>query len=91
MKNGNIKGGVLSFSVLPAGTATSGSGHLLTKVTRTDTALVQYAIQAFGTSNLSEDDWKKAEDHYKVMFIYICFVHELSSTVLLYMCTGINL
>jgi len=71
-------------SVLAAGVATSGSGHLLTKVTRTDPALIQYAVQAFGTSNLSEDDWRKAEDHYKVMFVYICFVHGLSSAVLLY-------
>jgi len=70
-------------SVLAAGVATSGSG-LLTKVTRTDPALIQYAVQAFGTSNLSEDDWRKAEDHYKVMFVYICFVRGLSSAVLLY-------
>jgi splicing factor 4 len=81
----------MSLSVLPAGVATSGSGQLLTKVTRTDPALIQYAVQAFGTSNLSEDDWKKAEDHYKVMFIYLRFMHELSSTVLPYMCTEINL
>jgi splicing factor 4 len=53
-----------------AGAATSGSGHLLTKVMRTDPALIQYAVQAFGTSNLSEDDWKKAEDHYKINLLY---------------------
>jgi len=62
---------------------------MLTKVTRTDPALIQYAVQAFGTSNLSEDDWKKAEDHYKVMFVYICFVHGLSNALLLYMHTEI--
>ena len=90
MKNGRTKGGVSTLSVLAAGVATSGSGHLLTKLTRTDPALIQYAVQAFGTSNLSEDDWKKAEDHYKVMFVYVCFVHGLSNAVLLYMHTEIT-
>lgn len=42
------------------------SGAMLSKVSRTDPALVQYAIKAFGTNQLSEEDWKKAEDHYKV-------------------------
>ena len=90
IKNRRTKGGVLSLSVLAAAGATSGSGHLLTKITRTDPALVQYAVQAFGTSNLSEDDWKKAEDHYKVMFVYIFFVHGLSCAVLLYMLSEIT-
>lgn len=31
---------------------------------------MQYALKAFGTVNLSEEDWKKAEDHYKVSRIY---------------------
>ncbi|GLG94889.1 Uncharacterized protein GBIM_01976 [Gryllus bimaculatus] len=44
--------------------------HLLTKISRTDPALIQYAIQAFGTKNLSEEDWKKAEDHYKINLLY---------------------
>jgi hypothetical protein len=63
--------------VLSAGAASSGTPQFLSKITRTDPALIQYAVQAFGTSNLSEDDWKKAEDHYKVMFIYICYELEL--------------
>ena len=42
---------------------------MISKITRTDTALIQYAMQAFGTTNLSEEDWKKAEDHYKVINI----------------------
>jgi splicing factor 4 len=67
----------LLLFVLSAGVASSGTPQLLSKVTRTDPALVQYAIQAFGTSNLSEDDWKKAEDHYKVMYIRVHDVHLL--------------
>lgn len=42
------------------------SGPVISQVTRTDPALLQYAMKAFGTVNLSEEDWKKAEDHYKV-------------------------
>lgn len=42
----------------------------LTTVKRTDPVLIQYAIQNFGTTNLSEEDWKKAEDHYKINLLY---------------------
>lgn len=45
------------------------SGAMLSKVARTDLALVQYAVKAFGTNQLSEEDWKKAEDHYKVSVV----------------------
>lgn len=41
---------------------------MLTKVSRSDPALLQYARQTFGTLDLSEEQWKKAEDHYKVNF-----------------------
>lgn len=42
----------------------------LSVVKRTDPVLIQYAIQNFGTTNLSEEDWKKAEDHYKINLLY---------------------
>ncbi|XP_055696106.1 SURP and G-patch domain-containing protein 1 [Lutzomyia longipalpis] len=42
----------------------------LSTVTRTNPALLQYALQNYGTTNLSEEDWKKAEDHYKVNLLY---------------------
>lgn len=42
----------------------------LTKVTRTDPALIQYAINTFGSANLSDEDWIKAEDHYKINLLY---------------------
>ncbi|KAG8224292.1 hypothetical protein J437_LFUL005098 [Ladona fulva] len=48
----------------------TGSQILLSKITRSDPNLIQYAIQAFGTCDLSEDDWKKAEDHYKINLLY---------------------
>jgi hypothetical protein len=69
--------------VLSIGTAPTGTTQFLSKITRTDPALIQYAAQAFGTINLSEEDWKKAEDHYKVMFccLFVCFVCEISNTI----------
>uniref|UniRef100_A0A182VQR4 G-patch domain-containing protein n=1 Tax=Anopheles minimus TaxID=112268 RepID=A0A182VQR4_9DIPT len=42
----------------------------LSTVNRTDPALLAYARQNFGTTNLSEEDWKKAEDHYKINLLY---------------------
>lgn len=42
----------------------------LSAVKRTDPVLLQYAIQNFGTTNLTEEDWKKAEDHYKINLLY---------------------
>lgn len=43
---------------------------MLSTVTRTDPALLQYARQNFGTTNLTEEDWKKAEEHYKINLLY---------------------
>lgn len=48
----------------------AGPGPALSRVTRTDPGLLRYAIQSFGTTNLSEEDWKKAEDHYKINLLY---------------------
>lgn len=42
-------------------------GSLISQVSRTDPALLQYAINNFGSTQLSEEDWKKAEDHFKVI------------------------
>lgn len=44
---------------------------MLTKISRNDPALIQYARQTFGTLDLSEEQWKKAEDHYKVTRLFI--------------------
>lgn len=43
---------------------------MISKITRSDPALVQYAINSYGTANLSEEDWKKAEDNYKINLLY---------------------
>lgn len=43
---------------------------MLTTVTRNDTAFLQYARANYGTINLSEEDWQKCEDHYKVNLLY---------------------
>ncbi|XP_075227018.1 uncharacterized protein LOC142327664 isoform X2 [Lycorma delicatula] len=45
-------------------------GPLISQISRTDPALLQYAIKNFGTVHLSEEDWKKAEDHYKINLLY---------------------
>lgn len=42
---------------------------MISKVTRTDPGLLQYTRTAYGSTNLSEEDWKKAEDNYKVRIL----------------------
>lgn len=43
---------------------------MLSAITRNDPALLNYARQNYGTTNLTEEDWKKCEDHYKVNLLY---------------------
>lgn len=43
---------------------------MLTKISRNDPALLQYTRQTFGTLDLTEEQWKKAEDHYKINLLY---------------------
>lgn len=43
---------------------------MLSKVTRTDPGLLQYTMQTYGSNNLSDEDWKKAEDNYKIHLLY---------------------
>lgn len=43
---------------------------MLSKVTRTDPGLLQYARQTFNTVNLTEEQWERAEDHYKINLLY---------------------
>lgn len=49
---------------------TKGKNPMLTKVSRGDPALLNYARQTYGTLDLSDEQWKKAEDHYKVINIF---------------------
>jgi len=46
------------------------AGPMLSTVKRTDPALLRYAIENFGSVNLSEEDWKKAEEAYKINLLY---------------------
>uniref|UniRef100_A0A1B6DWE6 G-patch domain-containing protein n=2 Tax=Clastoptera arizonana TaxID=38151 RepID=A0A1B6DWE6_9HEMI len=46
------------------------SGSMISMVSRTEPGLMQYAIKAFGRTNLTEDEWKQAEDHYKINLLY---------------------
>lgn len=43
---------------------------ILTAITRNDPALLNYARQNYGTVDLSEEDWKKCEEHYKVNLLF---------------------
>uniref|UniRef100_A0A1I8M0S0 G-patch domain-containing protein n=2 Tax=Musca domestica TaxID=7370 RepID=A0A1I8M0S0_MUSDO len=43
---------------------------LLSTITRNDPALLQYAKMNYGSTNLSEEDWVKCEEHYKVNLLY---------------------
>ncbi|XP_060526099.1 uncharacterized protein LOC132701865 isoform X2 [Cylas formicarius] len=43
---------------------------ILSKVTRNDPALLHYARTTYGSTNLSEEDWKKAEDNFKIHLLY---------------------
>ncbi|XP_033225087.1 formin-like protein 5 isoform X2 [Belonocnema kinseyi] len=47
-----------------------GKNPMLTTISRTDPALIQYARQTYGTLDLSEEQWKKAEDHFKINLLY---------------------
>lgn len=49
---------------------TTGQTVTLTAVRRNDPALLKYAIENYGSVNLSEEDWKKAEEHYKINLLY---------------------
>jgi splicing factor 4 len=44
--------------------------NVVADLARRDPALVAYARQNFGSVSLSEDDWKKAEEHYKINLLY---------------------
>lgn len=48
----------------------TGQAVTLTAVRRSDPALLKYAIENYGSVNLSEEDWKKAEEHYKINLLY---------------------
>lgn len=65
----------LSLSTMPAvGSIPTSFGNqqkpLLTSIKRTEPALLNYARQNYGSVDLSEDDWKKCEDHFKVNLLY---------------------
>lgn len=51
-------------------TTNSRPNSCLTSVTRDDPALLNYAMKNYGTNLLSDDDWQKCIEHYKVNLIY---------------------
>lgn len=50
--------------------SSSSTTPMLTTITRSDPALLNYARLNFGTINLSEEDWLKAEEHYKINLLF---------------------
>lgn len=52
----------------PAGRDQDQAG--LSKVTRTNPQLMAYAQQAYGTTNLDEDQWKQCEEAYKMNMVF---------------------
>lgn len=60
---------LMSLNIPPI-QSTSSNQPLLTSITRTDPQLLNYARQNYGTTNLSEEDWQKCEEHYKVNLLY---------------------
>lgn len=59
---------------------------MLSKVTRNDPNLVQYVINTFGSTNLTDDEWKKAEDHYKINLLYQDMVRKREQVERLKLC-----
>lgn len=68
----------LNIPVVAGGSTSFGNQKkpVLSAVTRTDPVLLNYARLNFGSTNLSEDDWKKCEDHYKIHLLYQDMLHK---------------
>ncbi|XP_034938966.1 arginine-glutamic acid dipeptide repeats protein [Chelonus insularis] len=65
-----VQHGQGSLLLTPKMQNAKGKNPMLTKISRSDPALIQYARQTFGTLDLNEEQWKKAEDHYKINLLY---------------------
>lgn len=64
---------LMSLSI-PTGSIPTSFGNqqkpILSSIKRTEPALLNYARQNYGSVDLSEEDWKKCEDHFKVNLLY---------------------
>ncbi|KAI4459426.1 arginine/serine rich splicing factor sf4/14 [Holotrichia oblita] len=70
-KDTSVPPPILIVNTPPSSIPTASTGGvMLSKITRNDPALIQYAINTFGSTNISEEDWKKAEDHFKINVLY---------------------
>ncbi|XP_063909039.1 arginine-glutamic acid dipeptide repeats protein-like isoform X2 [Zophobas morio] len=54
----------------PGGPQAQSGNVMLSKITRSDPGLIQYTVNTYGSTNLSEEEWKKAEDNYKINILY---------------------
>ncbi|KAK4883540.1 hypothetical protein RN001_006859 [Aquatica leii] len=55
---------------IPVTSPIDSNSVMLSKITRNDPNLLHYIINTYGSTNLSEDEWKKAEDNYKINLVY---------------------
>ncbi|KAH8407266.1 hypothetical protein KR222_011793 [Zaprionus bogoriensis] len=58
---------------LPSGSSSDFGNQnkpMLSAITRSDPALLQYARLNYGSTQLSEEQWKQCEEHYKVNLLY---------------------
>lgn len=58
------------ISPVTIGGTLSSAPQRLSTVTRSDPNLLKYAMENFGSINLEEDEWTKAEEAYKVNLLY---------------------
>ncbi|SPP84372.1 SURP and G-patch domain-containing protein 1 isoform X1 [Drosophila guanche] len=53
-----------------SGTFANQNKPMLSTITRTDPALLQYARLNYGSTQLTDEQWKQCEEHYKVNLLY---------------------
>ncbi|KAF5270351.1 hypothetical protein FQR65_LT05539 [Abscondita terminalis] len=64
-----VVGGTFSLQI-PITAHIDANSVILSKITRNDPNLLRYVVNTYGSTNLSEEEWKKAEDNYKINLVY---------------------
>ena len=60
----------LKFPAVPPVSLPPKDKPMLVKVTRTNPQLLQYAQQAYGTTNLDEEQWTQCEEAFKMNLLF---------------------
>lgn len=69
-KSDEIMDSAPSVKVLVQTSFANQNKPMLSAITRTDPAILAYARQNYGSTQLTEEDWKKCEEHFKVNLLY---------------------